>query len=1060
MWAAGPVGLPPLNEVLDWMEAVFALPTGESRLDGGRDLWPEALATALDGGGDRTHRILHVEQLAQKFEAYGKKYLLFIEPTALAVIEQNRKGLEVVLRALGLDTSTIRDSPATLQGRTNFAEHLARAYQVRNKVHVAEDWTSRQLADGATSTAIAFLFVTATAFERLRAVVNGRRLAPRLRLLLERCQRTLNAAVELTAEHHGGQQAADPTEPWAIEDMWDRDLDELEGALDDEVVDTPSRVRVSQAVLSTPQLLLLGPPGAGKSTTLELLAGGAAKRRLETPGTDDPIPLLVQLSHISPERSLVTLLGEESGGHWPAGDALIRSSDWLVLLDGLNEAPPACIDQVIRDVERLVERQSLPRVVITSRDMDVVRRLRLSRWVVQPLDDEQVLSVLERSFKDSEAAASFAAVLNADQRLATWARNPLMLRMLAAMGARASYRLPRNRGRMFAEFIRWILDREYAKPGERTPRELTFRVLMDLGYNTRLTGRRSFSLDEYLSSARASGNALGRKLDLIAFLDEACGARILDRRRDDVSFAHELYQEYFAAEWLRAHAEAHPGLVESLVRDEHWREPIALLHGIIEDRKSLFTKVVSINVATAAACLVGDQDGREEEVASVVTHALRSGVEGSPAEQRDAVSALVSLRAWSATAQALVAAAEAPNARPGTFVASALLSAPEPADAALGILEHLDIRSGVARMLNALMLRQAAVVGFPVSAVSAQRARWLAASWKAHGQARPAAVLGLTLGVDSSAPASQRAEQVREALQISSVPTIVLRAWRLHKAQLGDLARSAVEAAIKSRRCGLAWEIVQAHSLEESYSALEIVVRALRGARRKGKQNATHLKGIASLIVAQDLPLEHVFVALLAEGDFSTVAAMGPPLSELVGERWPDALPLRLEGTHGAEYAAWRTRQRASSESTSPRVVNPPPSISSPTAVATLKRAIDAVARGDEGLAATILAELREFVPARVPKVCPNTWTFVSVAGLKGGLFLHQSVTGAPLSGIAGRVIGVRVSTSTRRDGSLALAVSEVEGGPPSAPSAGCAGPAREVGRAAIAEAATTPRRK
>lgn len=83
--------------------------------------------------------------------------------------------------------------------------------------------------------------------------------------------------------------------------------------------------------------MLLGRPGAGKTTTLLKLAGDRAEQALEQPAA--PLPLLVSLGDWTGEENLDGFLLQslpELGGTLAA---LATKGRLILVLDGLNEVP-------------------------------------------------------------------------------------------------------------------------------------------------------------------------------------------------------------------------------------------------------------------------------------------------------------------------------------------------------------------------------------------------------------------------------------------------------------------------------------------------------------------------------------------------------------------------------------------------------------------------------------------------------------------------------------------------------------------------------------------------
>jgi hypothetical protein len=86
---------------------------------------------------------------------------------------------------------------------------------------------------------------------------------------------------------------------------------------------------------------------------------------------------------------------------------------------------------------------------------------------------------------------------------------------------------------------------------------------------------------------------------------------LLGDQGEQLAFAHEMYQEYFAACGLKWRYEADPRVVEPLQGQPHWREPLVLLLGLFASAESgqalfqqLFERIVRDEPAVAATYVV------------------------------------------------------------------------------------------------------------------------------------------------------------------------------------------------------------------------------------------------------------------------------------------------------------------------------------------------------------------------------------------------------------------------------------------------------------------------
>ncbi|MBL0020414.1 MAG: hypothetical protein IPP17_29255 [Bacteroidetes bacterium] len=117
-------------------------------------------------------------------------------------------------------------------------------------------------------------------------------------------------------------------------------------------------------------------------------------------------------------------------------------------------------------------------------------------------------------------------------------------------------KIPNEKGKIIRAFMLSLYDREQRLILD-FDKELFHLLLCYLGYQTRaLTGSNSgLDRDEYILPLLEQRKAqLGLQINLLEFIKKAIDLNILVRDENQYSFSHELYQEYYAAEYLHQSA--------------------------------------------------------------------------------------------------------------------------------------------------------------------------------------------------------------------------------------------------------------------------------------------------------------------------------------------------------------------------------------------------------------------------------------------------------------------------------------------------------------------------
>lgn len=156
---------------------------------------------------------------------------------------------------------------------------------------------------------------------------------------------------------------------------------------------TPRRFDdIVNACREVPRAVLLGEPGAGKTTALYKLASTALQKALEDPSA--PVPLLVKLGEwTKPDQPLSSFMAAQLG---PLGDRLPTLLDQkraVLLLDGLNETPTAERAQKTEALKGFVENHHDLSAIITCRTLDYAGPLvlPLDTLTIRPLDPVRIL---------------------------------------------------------------------------------------------------------------------------------------------------------------------------------------------------------------------------------------------------------------------------------------------------------------------------------------------------------------------------------------------------------------------------------------------------------------------------------------------------------------------------------------------------------------------------------------------------------------------------------------------------------------------------------------------
>ena len=370
-----------------------------------------------------------------------------------------------------------------------------------------------------------------------------------------------------------------------------------------------------EAAVQAPRLALLGDPGGGKSTFLRQLTSWVAKAQLGQSDNPPPgdlgtlLPIFVTLRDLTPElaaldpetlpahrrqatlahllrdRILADLERLDAPDFAPGLQEALSSGRCLLLLDGLDEVPPALRVRVRVVIQAALQQYAPVRVLVTCRIRSYVDTAELSGFAehtLAPFDSDKIRRFVkfwydtqhalgrvdavqrERKMTDLQQAATAA-------ELRELAENPMLLTTMAIIHQK-EIGLPKQRVRLYALAVdvllqRWHKGKVGGEDSELSPRlrellrdDHKLREVMEaLAYEAhrqeRLAGALSKSSADLtrLQTLDLLERLLGDMpvaTDFLTYADRRTGLFVgrggADERSELYTFPHRTFQEYLA----------------------------------------------------------------------------------------------------------------------------------------------------------------------------------------------------------------------------------------------------------------------------------------------------------------------------------------------------------------------------------------------------------------------------------------------------------------------------------------------------------------------------------
>jgi len=413
--------------------------------------------------------------------------------------------------------------------------------------------------------------------------------------------------------------------------------DVSQGSQNQQILDNPlgsdnegERLPGLEVVRKHPRLLVLGKPGAGKTTFLKYLAMQCIAGKFQR----NKVPFFVNLRDFAidnKKRNFVQYLAgslpsdrmQPSDGRNPVEivELLLQKGRCLILLDGLDELVKARDDHVINEIEPAALKYDLNQFVITCRiaAKDYVFK-KFTEVEVADFDDVQVRIFAKNWFRvrfNSQGANSFEQRLQRfeqrlqeDKSIRELASNPLLLTLMCFVFSEHGD-FPKRRADLYEQGVNILLRRWDAS--RNIDRDALYRdldvqrredLLSFVAFQTFSRGElilRKWRIKNYISDFLVNLRNLGPRIqraDSEAVLRsiEAQHGLLVERAMGVYSFSHLTLQEYFVARKINFTNQPtrQTELIELLVTNfsnPQWREVLLLMMEMLSNASHLLLKI-------------------------------------------------------------------------------------------------------------------------------------------------------------------------------------------------------------------------------------------------------------------------------------------------------------------------------------------------------------------------------------------------------------------------------------------------------------------------------------
>ncbi len=344
------------------------------------------------------------------------------------------------------------------------------------------------------------------------------------------------------------------------------------------------------------RLLILGKPGAGKTTFLKHLAVDCSNGKFQP----NLIPILIELRKIqSTEWKLLDALSEELSTDNQQTQTLLEQGRLLILMDGLDEVPTDSFRRSVQEQLRSLAQEpkhSGNQFILTCRTQIIeVIPQGFTSVEVADFDNEQVKKFVENWFcasgqSEAEIAQqwqTFSDATRANPALKELTVTPVLLSLMCLVLQDAG-ELPSQAALLYRKGIRLLLEKWNDRKeipeweiGKEVYRKLSIdqkEALLTEIAAQKFENPGNFVLFEQKDLAKQIANFLKlvnvREGEAVLKAIEAQHGLLVERADELWSFSHLTFQEHFTIQWL---TQLSPEQLAEKIANRRWQEVVKQL---------------------------------------------------------------------------------------------------------------------------------------------------------------------------------------------------------------------------------------------------------------------------------------------------------------------------------------------------------------------------------------------------------------------------------------------------------------------------------------------------
>ena len=381
---------------------------------------------------------------------------------------------------------------------------------------------------------------------------------------------------------------------------------------------------------NTPAKIFIGPSGIGKTTLLKYITYLKATDCLNLHNAEIPIYIpLRNFSHnLSLENLIIKSLGKR-GFNTSSQDLqkLLQKNTFIFLLDAFDEVQEKYLEDVKREIEEFTS-INRHKIIITSREARLIDIPSSSRFIVTPLEQNEIENLLEKYLGNKR----FQFLYEIKRKgLVGESKNTLLLTLMILIYKEDNI-LPISRTKIVGKIVEKIKKWEENK-GERLTNGLSWeikeKILSELAYkivetqeNPTLSKKQVDSVLMPLLEFFEENREIPKGIDKHRVIDDLALTGIVSYNDGEVSFWHRAFLNYFASKTLADKYLKSPKVLDEIKDKVAWESIIIGSVEHLEDSTKFIETLRSTNLFLASACLAETNKISEHTIKEIVSQLI------------------------------------------------------------------------------------------------------------------------------------------------------------------------------------------------------------------------------------------------------------------------------------------------------------------------------------------------------------------------------------------------------------------------------------------------------